>query len=293
MSSGSPSHQHQQIQQQQGPPPKAPQSLAIASFLRHNPELKQRQGILNGKRQDFFRVKRALRALQSSQYKAAQQKPGSLLPPVNNESDAIDVFRQLPINSLAIRVEKLTRKILEEKKKLNPNAQLPPASALSKTKGVATLAFVREQVVSADDDIYYVWLWEKVPFTTYVYAGLALVAIFAIVLFPIWPPKLRLGVWYLSMGLLGLLGAFFAMAIFRLILFVITYFVASPGLWLFPNLFEDVGFVDSFKPLYGWNVQLEKKKKKNKKHSKTAASTTIKVVKDEEEQAVEQTNSSS
>ncbi|KAH6662089.1 hypothetical protein EV126DRAFT_507287, partial [Verticillium dahliae] len=31
------------------------------------------------------------------------------------------------------------------------------------------------------------------------------------------------------------------MAIFRVILFCITYFVvSSPGLWLFPNLWEDV-----------------------------------------------------
>jgi hypothetical protein len=32
-----------------------PKALAIADFLRHNNELKQRQAILNGKRQDFFR----------------------------------------------------------------------------------------------------------------------------------------------------------------------------------------------------------------------------------------------
>ena len=51
---------------------------------------------------------------------------------------------------------------------------------------------------------------------------------------------------------MGLLGLFFAMAIFRLILFCITIFAVPPGLWLFPNLFEDVGFVDSFKPLWGW-----------------------------------------
>lgn len=51
---------------------------------------------------------------------------------------------------------------------------------------------------------------------------------------------------------MGLLGLFFAMAIFRLILFCVTVFVVPPGLWLYPNLFEDVGFFDSFKPLWGW-----------------------------------------
>ena len=74
----------------------------------------------------------------------------------------------------------------------------------------------------------------------------------AVVMFPLWPVKLRLGVWYLSMGMLGLIGLFFVMAIFRLILFCATVLVVPPGLWLYPNLFEDVGFFDSFRPVWGW-----------------------------------------
>ena len=80
----------------------------------------------------------------------------------------------------------------------------------------------------------------------------ALVAIMAVVMFPLWPLVMRQGVWYLSVGMMGLLGLFFAMAIFRLILFAITVFVVPPGLWLYPNLFEDVGFFDSFRPVWGW-----------------------------------------
>lgn len=103
------------------------------------------------------------------------------------------------------------------------------------------------------------------------YAVGALAVILAIVFFPVWPYSMRLGVWYLSMGALGLLGLFFAMAIFRLILFVITMFAVPPGLWLYPNLFEDVGFFDSFKPLWGWQetaddkrrIKFEKKAKKD------------------------------
>jgi len=32
------------------------------------------------------------------------------------------------------------------------------------------------------------------------------------VMFPLWPPIMRLGVWYLSIGMLGLIGLFFAIA---------------------------------------------------------------------------------
>lgn len=85
------------------------------------------------------------------------------------------------------------------------------------------------------------------------YAAGALVLVIAIVLFPLWPLVLRQGVWYLSMGMLGLIGLFFGMAIVRLILFIITMFVKPPGLWLYPNLFEDVGFFDSFRPLWAWH----------------------------------------
>lgn len=74
--------------------------------------------------------------------------------------------------------------------------------------------------------------------------GVGLVAVMlAAVMFPLWPVTLRLGVYYLSMGMLGLIGLFFVIAIIRLIFYIITIIVASPGIWIFPKLFADVGFV--------------------------------------------------
>lgn len=100
--------------------------------------------------------------------------------------------------------------------------------------------------------MHYVFLYEGPQWKQKAMAAAVVVGIFAVVLFPLWPIMLRQGVWYLSVGMMGLLGLFFAMAIFRLILFCITVFAVPPGLWLFPNLFEDVGFFDSFKPVWGW-----------------------------------------
>lgn len=92
-------------------------------------------------------------------------------------------------------------------------------------------------------DNYYAWFYEGSQWTTYV-GGLAMVAIMlAGVMFPLWPPIMRLWVWYLSIGVLGLVGLFFAIAIVRLIFYIITVIVASPGIWIFPKLFADVGFV--------------------------------------------------
>lgn len=114
-----------------------------------------------------------------------------------------------------------------------------------------------------DPMMHYMWIYEAPNVKTRIYSVLALIAVFAVVLFPLWPMKMRQGVWYLSVGMMGLLGAFFAMAIFRLILFCVTVFTVPPGLWLYPNLFEDVGFFDSFRPVWGW--QETKKGKKSKK----------------------------
>ena len=110
-----------------------------------------------------------------------------------------------------------------------------------------------EQHQNADDMDHYVWFYEGSQWKQKAYAVAALVAVIAIVLFPLWPLVLRQGVWYLSMGCLGLLGAFFGLAIVRLILFLITVAVGpTPGIWLYPNLFEDVGFFDSFRPIWDW-----------------------------------------
>lgn len=119
-----------------------------------------------------------------------------------------------------------------------------------RVKGLWTVKIEQQQ--EANDEYHYIWMYEGSQWRQKLYAVLALLLIMAVVMFPLWPFKLRQGVWYLSMGCLALLGLFFAMAIFRLILFCVTVFVVPPGLWLYPNLFEDVGFFDSFRPLWGW-----------------------------------------
>lgn len=67
------------------------------------------------------------------------------------------------------------------------------------------------------------------------------------VMFPLWPVKLRVGVWYLSILALGLLGALIVLAIVRLIFWCLTVVAAPKAIWIFPNLFEDVGFVSRVK----------------------------------------------
>jgi len=125
-----------------------------------------------------------------------------------------------------------------------------PKKDPKRVKGLWTVAVEPQQMF--EPTMHYVWLYEGSQWKQKAYAAGALLLILVVIMFPLWPIVLRQGVWYLSVGMMGLLGLFFAMAIFRLILFCITVFTVPPGLWLFPNLFEDVGFFDSFKPVWGW-----------------------------------------
>lgn len=233
------SHPHQQQGQAQPitPGPPNPKAIALAKFL-SGQALKPRTVILNGERKEMFRVKRALRALQNPAYEKARKK-NPLLPEITDRASLENTFKLLPLSMLALRVNKIEPEVGANGKKAK------------RVKGQWNVRIEQQQ--DAGDDMYYVWLWEGSQVKRQLYAALALVIIFAIVLYPLWPLKLRQGVYYLSWGLLGLLGLFFAMAIFRVILFCITYFAVPPGLWLYPNLWEDVSFMDSFRPVWAWH----------------------------------------
>jgi len=172
---------------------------------------------------------------------------------VTDRLSAENAFKLLPLSMLAIRVSKLDP---------NASSNIPhgqpghthQSSKTPKTKdGKRGLWIVKvEQQQEAVDAYHYIWFYDGPQWRQKVYAGLALLAVVAVVLFPLWPLFLRKGVWYLSMTALGLLGAFFGLAIVRLIVFLVTIVAVQPGIWIYPNLFEDVGFFDSFKPSWAW-----------------------------------------
>ena len=184
-------------------------------------------------------VKRALRALQSPAYVAAQKKNPLLPNPPATPLAACELFKLLPLSLLALRVSKS-----------DPHEGHNHAKPQKRIKGLWTVKIEQQQDVS--EDLHYVWLYDGPQWRTKLYAVGALILIITVIMFPLWPLALRIGVWYLSMAFLGLIGLFFAMAIFRLILFCVTVVSMPKGLWLYPNLFEDVGFMDSFRPVWAW-----------------------------------------
>ncbi|EFW17690.1 Translocation protein S62 [Coccidioides posadasii str. Silveira] len=236
-------HQHQRQIPVKSGVPADPKALAVANFLRSQ-NLKTRTCILDGRRRELFKVKRAIRALESPAYTKAASKPNSLLPPVTDRASAENTFKLLPMSLLALRVSKIEQ---------------PNRPKQKRVKGQWNVRI--EQHQDTDPMMHYAWLYEGPQWKQKAMAAGVLIAIMAVVMFPLWPMMLRQGVWYLSIAMMGLLGLFFAMSIFRLILFCVTFFVVPPGLWLYPNLFEDVGFFDSFRPVWGWQETKKKKKK--------------------------------
>ncbi|MCJ1282140.1 Translocation protein S62 [Xylographa opegraphella] len=259
---GSP-QQGQQVPINPGTPD--PRAVAVAKWLRSQ-DLKSRTCILNGQRKDMFKVKRALRAIESPAYTIASKKKNSGLPELTSTFPATEIFKLLPLSLLALRVSKTDPH--------EGHGHAPPAKPAKRTKGLWHVRIEQQQDISPE--LHYIFLYEGPQWRTKLYAGGALLLIMAVIMFPLWPVKLRIGVWYLSMGMVGLIGLFFLMAIFRLILFVATMFTVPPGLWLYPNLFEDVGFFDSFRPVWGWQEEKKKKSKDSKKgaDNKNAAPTT-------------------
>ena len=230
---------------------RSPVVMNVANYLRGNPTLKMRGGLLNNKEDvEFFRFKRLQRALLSDDYRQKSANARNQLLPIPNEQEVAKIFVMLILARLLVPVEKLHYKDIRKVRGWEPVKEKPTLRPIGK----ATL----------DADAYYAWTYQKPNPYIVLYGFLMLAAVFAVILFPLWPRFMRVGVWYLSMGCLGLLGLFFAMAIVRLIIFVVTFLALPHAFWLYPNLFEDCGFFESFQPLYAWSGTSTKKLKKKK-----------------------------
>ena len=98
----------------------------------------------------------------------------------------------------------------------------------------------------------YVWIYDPIPIHCWAYGLILLLGAIGICLFPLWPPMLRMGVYYLSVAAAGFLVFILALTVVRLIIFTLVWLVTGGKLhfWIFPNLTEDVGFLPSFWPLY-------------------------------------------
>lgn len=120
----------------------------------------------------------------------------------------------------------------------------------------------------------YVWIYEPIPFHYWIIGTLFVLGAIGVCLFPLWPPSVRLGVYYLSVAAAGFLVFIIVLAVLRVIIFSLIWMLTlgKHHLWILPNLTEDVGFFASFWPLYNYEYkggeQKSKEKAKKKKKDK-------------------------
>lgn len=110
--------------------------------------------------------------------------------------------------------------------------------------------------IFVDGSEAYVWIFDPIPIHYWIYGLVLLLGAIGICMFPLWPPMLRKGVYYLSLAAAGFLVFILTLTVLRLIIFTIVWAVTGGKLhlWIFPNLTEDVGFFASFWPLYEVSV---------------------------------------
>lgn len=98
---------------------------------------------------------------------------------------------------------------------------------------------------------FYAWTFDR-PSSPWALVGSALiaVAVIAACLFPLAPRWVKLGVVYVSGGLLAVL---LGLLLVRGVLAGVTWAATGKALWLFPNLMDDdKGFKEAFLPRFAW-----------------------------------------
>ncbi|KAH9487653.1 Translocation protein S62 [Bulinus truncatus] len=123
-----------------------------------------------------------------------------------------------------------------------------------------------------DSNEVYVWIFDPVNAKNFMIGLLMVLGAIALCMFPLWPEAVRVGVYYLSVAAAGFVGFILCLVVVRLVLFcciwVLTF--GKHHFWFLPNLTEDVGFFDSFRPLYKHDIvskdakAVEAKKKRSK-----------------------------
>jgi len=117
-----------------------------------------------------------------------------------------------------------------------------------------------EQTFIDSGNEFYVWIYSPTTIKQYIMGALLVIGCIGVCLFPLWPAEVRTGVYYLSVALASLLGLLLSLAVFKYIIFAGVWLLTMGKIkfWLLPNLTEDVGFIESFIPLYTLNVTTKK-----------------------------------
>ncbi|PRW58596.1 Translocation sec62 [Chlorella sorokiniana] len=227
----------------------------FADALRSKGGIENRAAVLEGQRFELFRGKDLVRWVKAHPERGAAAAAGK--GGEGPEDQARYLGQQLLRRQLARRVDRQIKKTLPGSKKLvkfpRKLAMLPPQEATT---------FVEEG--------FYIWMYER-PVSPWAYVWTALIplAVVGACLFPLAPNWAKVGVFYLTAGLLALILGVLAL---RSVVALATWLVSGRTLWLLPNVMsEELPISQIFKPLVSVSKPEEGKGSKWGNHPLTRA----------------------
>lgn len=224
------------------PPPGATWRTAdelgkLAEYVRANN--KNRSGVLNENRCDYFKGDRLIRCLlptpvpenetpkQASEREKKDKKRPKLVQAITTKEQATVVAQAL------LEDQNYFIKVMVVK---DPSQRGQPQKEVRVVKNQ----------MPWEELGYYVWVYDGNPMWSNVLTGGLVVGFLLVTCFPIWPEFLKLALWYVSVTLLIVM---FVTLMLRLFLFLFVW-IFGWEFWIFPNLFdESLTIVDSFKPV--------------------------------------------
>ncbi|KAH9529550.1 Translocation protein S62 [Dermatophagoides farinae] len=245
----------------------------IAKYLRSN--LPPKQTTLLGHKVDYFIASRAIDLLMNSKWAQSNKRNDEVMFP---SRESVTNFMNVMLRhkffhrAKAIIVKKEikkkqdtdstdegtkceTKKMKNVSEKSNKNVKEQSTTSAEKMakkeKKKVKLDMHMEQIF-VDANEPYVWIYDYIPMRTWLIGGGLVIAAIAICLFPLWPRIVRNYVYYLSIAVAVFLFFIIALALLKLVVFAIVWALTfgRHHLWILPNLTEDVGFFESFWPLY-------------------------------------------
>ncbi|XP_029471212.1 translocation protein SEC62 isoform X1 [Rhinatrema bivittatum] len=258
---------------------------AIAKYLRFNCPTKSTN--MMGHRVDYFIASKAVECLMDSKWAKAKKGEEALFTTRESVVDYCNRLLKKQFFHRALKVMKMkpekekekgktdsgkeeekkikkdtgkddkTKKDKEKEKKKESEKEeskkdeTPGTPKRKETKRKFKLEPHEDQVFLDGNEVY-VWIYDPVHFKTFAMGLILVIAVIAATLFPLWPAEMRVGVYYLSVGAGCFVASILLLAVARCILFLIIWLLTGGRhhFWFLPNLTADVGFIDSFRPLY-------------------------------------------
>ncbi|KAI3385111.1 hypothetical protein SNEBB_007646, partial [Seison nebaliae] len=236
-------------------------------LFKHSPP---KNGMLSGMNIKYFFANRIVNALWNSPWCANVDENNCKW---KTRENIVEFLNNLMIRGAFHRAQKIYKedlvkeKEVKKKKKNEIDGKIETEKTeVKKDKKRKFKLIMHPDQFFVDDNEIYVWIYEPTTWKSlFIGTGLLFGAIL-LCLFPLWPPEIRTGVYYLTLCLAVFVAFLFFLIILKLFLFAAIWICTVGGIhfWLLPNLTEDVGFFASFWPLYTVKTMGKVKETNNK-----------------------------